>query len=422
MKILALFFLSILYSCSALVPVAVGRSPAENIAKNCPDLMSDFIFTPSYQKDLKTALLDKKLITFKQKLMQVEYPRLKWINDVKKSFNISLKNWNHKRFPTFYLAHEEEVIPIANAYSKSLEKELNNELDEQAIDNLKSVRSWMSSYENYNQELDQFLEERIALQYNYSLIQKLDLKNETRDIALTFKRQGVLTSEVFSLHPDDNTYKSLLGDLKNQIYELDGGLLNDGKIKERIVRQAMLQDMLTIVQRELEHDIKNKDTLPTDILRELNRVNNLMNNQDFKASTYGVFKITDKVFIAELISLSKMDKVYDIFKTPAIKLKSILGNFLDGKKSDKEKIGFFGRLYARIKNLTPKQLTVGTSVMATAGFGSYRYFWFDKSSNIELNANDPHMIQLEQTQKALKAESDGQSKAVEIQIDEEIVQ
>lgn len=220
MKILALFFLSILYSCSSLVPVAVERSPAENMAKNCPDLMSDFILTPSYQKDLKTALLDKKLITFKQKLMQVEYPRLKWINDVKKSFNISLKNWNHKRFPTFYLAHEEEVIPIAKAYSKSLEKELNNELDEQAIDNLKSVRSWMSSYENYNQELDQLLEERIALQYNYSLIQKLDLKNETRDIALTFKRQGVLTSEVFSLHPDDNTYKSLLGDLKNQIYEL----------------------------------------------------------------------------------------------------------------------------------------------------------------------------------------------------------
>ena len=382
--------------------------------------MNDFLLAPEYKNDLKVALKEKKLITFKEKIMQVEYPRLAWINRVKKSFNVSLRNWNNKSHPTFYLAHDEEVVSIAKSYASSLEKELNNELDEDAIKTLEMVRTWTKSYENYNQELNNLIEERIALQYNYSLLKKIDLKNETRDIQLDFKKEGIKKSQIFSLHPEDNTYKALLGDLDNQIKELDGGLIQDGKIKERIIKQAMLQDMLTIVHRELESTVKNSDKIPTEVLREMARLNQTITNSDFAPSTYGIYKITDKVFFRELMSLSKLDVVYDTFKNPLEKMKSIFSNFFDKKSTDPEKKGFFSRIYAKITNLTPKQVATGTAVTAVAGVGTYRYFWFEQSSNTELPENDPHRVQLEQTKKAIDMANDAHTKVIEVEINEEI--
>lgn len=418
MRIHVLILLASLYSCSSMKTGAIIRQPAEDLAKSCPDMMTDFILTPEYKNDLKIALREKKLITFKEKIMKVEYPRLEWINRVKKSFNVSLKNWNSKRYPTFYLSHDEEVISIAKSYASAYEKELNNELDDGASKTLEMVRAWVNSYENYNKELGNLIEERIALQYNYTLLKKMDLKNETRDIQLNFKKDGILTSEIISLHPEDNTYKSLLGDLNNRMKELDGGLIQDGKIKDRIVRQAMLQDMLTIVHRELESTVKNTDQVPTEMMRELSRLNKTLTNSDFSPSTYGVYKITDKVFMSELMSLSKLDVVYDTFKQPLIKLKNIFSNFFDKKSTDKEKIGFFSRMYAKIKSITPKQLATGTAVVATAGVGTYRYFWFDSSGHTSLPANDPHQVQLDQTQEVITTANDSHSKVIEIQIEE----
>jgi hypothetical protein len=398
----------------------IVREPAEEIATSCPDLMTDFVLTPEYKNDLKVALKEKKLITIKEKFMQVEYPRLEWINRVKKSFNVSLKNWNNKQYPSFYLSHDDEVITIAKSYSSALEKELNNQLDEESSKTLEMVRSWILSYENYNQELNNLLEERVTLQYNYSLLKKLNLKNENRDIQLSFKKDGVIKNQIFSLHPEDNTYKSLLGDLNNQMKDLDGGLIRDGKIKTRIIRQAMLQDMLTIVHRELESTVKNSDKIPTELMRELSRMQQTLSNSEFAPSTFGVYKITNKVFFGELMSLSKLNVVYDTFKNPLEKIKSIFSNFFDKKSTDADKVGFFSKIYAKITNLTPKQVGISTAVAATAGVGTYRYFWFEKSTVTELPSNDPHLVQLENTKKVLDVSHDAHSKVIEVQINEEI--
>lgn len=420
MRIHVLILLCCFYSCSSMNTQPIVRGPAEDNAKSCPDIMANFLLTPDYSKDLKLALKEKKLITFKEKLMQVKYPRLEWINRVKKSFNVSMKNWNNKHYPTFYLSNDEEVVTIAKSYASALEKELNNNLDDEATKTLEMVRAWTKSYENYHKELDDLIEERIALQYNHSLLKDLDLKDEVRDIQLSFKKDGILSNEIISLHPEDNTYKSLLGDLGNRIKELDGSFLRDGKIKERIVRQAMLQDMLTMVHRELEYTVKNSDKLPTDILRELDRLNNIITNSDFTPSTYGIYKITDKVFMRELMSITKLDIVYETFKDPLGKLKTIFSNFFTKKTTDKEKLSFFSRVYARIKRITPKQLATGSVVTATAGIGTYRYFWIDDGHHVTLPSDDPHQIQLEQTQKALDTARESHSKVIEVFIDEEI--
>jgi hypothetical protein len=398
----------------------VLREPAEETVQSCKELVTNFFPNKSYPKKFEKAMLAKKVLTIKDKIMRIEYPKLAWINRAKKSFNVSMKLWNNKNYPSFYLSQEDEVINIAQTYAKSLEKEINNELDDQATKNLDLVRTWIKSYQGYEQELDQLTEERISLQYNLAILKKMDLENKDRDIQLNFKKNGATTTEVFTLHKEDFSAKSLIGNLKNQITDLDGGIIRDGKIKERIIRQAMLQDMLTIVDRELEHHIKNTEKVPADLQVALKELNNTLKNKEFSPSTYGVYKITNKIFISELMSLSKLENVFATIKNPAVKLKNILSNFLENNNNDKEKLGFFSRLYARITSITPKQVAVGGSVVATAGFGTYRYFWYSPEaqlSSIDSGSIIAHQVQYDNTQKVIEDKNDSYSKAIEDEID-----
>ena len=398
------------------------RGPAEEAVtnKSCSEIMANLVLSPTYNDDLTLALKNKKLITFKEKLMQIEFPRLEWINRVKKSFNLTMQQWNNKLYPTFYLSNEEQVIPIAKSYASAIDKETNNLLDDEATNTLKMVRAWSDSYQNYTKELNQLIDERIALQYNLSLIKKLNLKNQTRDIQLNLMKDGVLTPQVFALHAEDNSYRTLIGNLQSQINLLDDGWIRNGKIKDRIVRQALLQDMLTIVQRELEHSVKNTDKAPAEAIKELDRLTTMMKNSDYTPSTFGVFKITDKVFINELMALSKTDVIYQKFEDPLGKLSNILSNFLDGSPSDQEKVGIFSRIYASITSLTPLQMTTRASIAAVAGFGTYRYFWFDQSSVTELGSNDPHQVQINKTKKVTADKNAAHTSVIEVQVDNEI--
>ncbi len=423
MRFLILIMIFTFASCASKNSVSAVREPAEDTARSCPIIMKEFLLKPDYNDDIKLALKEKKLITFKAKLMQIHFPRLEWINRLKKSLNVTLRNLNNKAHPTFYLSNDELIVPIAEKYAQAFEKELSNQLDDEATNNLKTVRSWVSAYENYAKELDQLLEERVSLQYNLTLLKKMDLKNEERDIQLSYKRSGVLTSEIISLHPEDKTYKSLLSNLKNQISDLDGGLIKNGKIKERIIRQAMLQDMLTMVHRKLEYRVKNAQTIPSDVVRELARLTSIIKNPDLNPSTFGVFKITDRIFIRELASLTKLDVVYDTFKEPLTKLKSIFSNFFSKDSTDEEKVGFFANIYAKITSLTPEQVAIGGGVAAIAGVGTYRYFWFDsKDSSVKEMPNDPHEVQLEKTEEVELDKSASMSKAIEVEIETQLLQ
>lgn len=419
-----------LASCASYAPK--DRAPAEATPTTCNELAKNIFLSESYEKDLQKVLTERKLITWKEKLIQIQYPRLEWINKVKKSFNQSLRNWNNNRYPAFYLFNEEEVAPLAKRYAEHLEKIATNQVpadDEETTKAFVAVQEWITGYKNYRSDLDQLIEERISLQYNVSLLKKLKLDDEPRDIQLSIKRAGEFKSEIITLRKEDKNLEFTVKKLKKEITELDGTLFKNGKIKDRIIRQAMLQDMLTIVQREIEYASKNGSQSEV-LTKEMESLTALIRQTEFLPTTYGVYKIQNKIFIQELMAASKLDVLYNKFKDPINKLKSIVADFFKNRKAgtDEEKVGFFKRMYAKITSITPKQAAVGGGTIAIAGIGAERYFWFkekglseeqDRSSAVEIGPDDQaHMQQLENTNKVEVEKHEGHSQAIEVHIEE----
>jgi len=448
MKNLLLTFICLLLSSCG----SFERSPAEAPVTSCSEIAKNIFLSESYEKDLNLALKERKLITFNEKIMQINYPRLEWINRAKKSLNNSLRNWNNNRYPAFYLFNEEEVVPLVKRYSENLEKILTNTLpldDEETTKAYVAIADWLKAFENYKSDMDQLLEERISLQYNLNLLKKIKISpDESRDIQLTIKKSGELKSEIITLRKEDYNLGFTINKLKSEIDELDGGFLKNGKIKDRIIRQAMLLDMLTILQREVESRLKNTSTPNELVLKELEKINLIIKNSDYTPSTFGVYKITNKIFIRELITTSKLDVAYAKIKEPLIKVKNVLFDYFNNEKagSDEEKIGFFKKIYAKITSITTKQASIGGGTVVIAGIGFERYFSFKNitSSNVDtlpypnpelvttpnseassttpkdvLTSEDSaHKQQIEQTKKIEKQKSEGHSHVIEIQIDE----
>ena len=289
----------------------------------------------------------------------------------------------------------------------------------------------MKAFANYKTEMDQLVEERISLQYNISLLKKLKLdSNESRDIQITIKRGGILQNEVITLRKEDKNLGFTINKLQSEMKELDGSLLKNGKIKDRIIRQAMLQDMLTIVQREVEYTTKNTAASSEEVIKELATLNDLLKKTEYSPSTYGVYKIENKIFMRELLATSKLDVLYTKIKEPLLKLKTVAVNFFSNKSAgtDKEKVGFFKRIYAKITSITPKQAAIGGGSLAVAGYGIDRYFWFhdptikqidNQPEGDQLSPEDKaHKEQLERTHKVELDKNNGHSEVVEIHIDE----
>lgn len=399
------------------------REPADFSPSSCSEIAKFFLTNQGHEKDLNTVLLEKKLITFTEKKIQLQYPRLEWINKIKISFNQSLRNLNNFRHPAFYLFNDENALSVVKNYVEHLDKILANTVapdDEEITKSYVLVSDWTKAFQNYKTEIDQLIEERISLQYNISLLKKLKLnKNESRDILVSIKRRGVIENEVISLHAEDKNLEFTIGKLKQEMSDLDGTFIRNGKIKERIIRQAMLQDMLKILQRELEHTIKNASA-PNELMSaELEKLSTILKDKEFAPSTYGVYKINDSIFIRELFILTKLDIAYKTIETPLINIKNILSNYFKNDGTDKEKVGILKRIYAKITSISPKQAAIGGTATITGAIGLERYFSFGKADSRELGAQEQaHLEQLERTREAEKAEHDKHAQAVEIQIEE----
>lgn len=427
-------FMATLVSCSA-IQTSPTRSPAAESTNNtCAELVKNILLSENYDQDLLKALSDKKLLTFTEKKAILHYPSLEWINKARGSFNTALRNWNNFRYPAFYLFSEEEIIPIAKRYAENLEKIIANQIptnDDETTHAYLAVDEWTKAFQNYQTELDQLLEERISLQYNLSLLKKIKVsRNEVRDIQISIKRKGILENQIITLRKKDRNLNATINQLKLEIKSLDGSLISNGRIKDRIIRQAMLLDMLNIVHRELEFAIKNSANPSEVILSKLERLTKLLKNSDYSPSTYGVYQITNKIFIRELISASKLDIAYSKIKSPLLKLKDIVAKYFANKKTGttKEKVGLFKRIYLKISNITPKQAAIGGGSLTIAGLGIERYFMINEKTVTELKTPPPvnqltpedaaHQEQLDQTREVEEKKQEGYSSALELNLEE----
>jgi len=432
MKLLLITLCAGIFLASCSSSPLKERGPAEAAPTTCNEIAKNIFLSENYDKNLEKALADKKLISLKEKFIIVQHPRLEWINKVKKSFNQSLRNWNYNRYPSFYLFNEEEIVPMAKRYAENLEKIATNQVpadDDETTKAFVAVSEWFKAYKNYTVDMDQLIEERISLQYNLKLLKKLKLDSEPKDIQLTIKRAGQLKSEIITLRKEDKNLAHTINKLKQEMKELDGTLLKNGKIKDRIIRQAMLQDMLTILQREMEYASKNGFEGPA-LTKEMEEVAALLKQTEFSPVTFGVYKIQNKIFIRELMAASKLDVLYNKIKDPLNRLKTIVTDYFKNRKAgtDQEKVGFFKRMYAKITSITPKQAAIGGGTVAVAGLGAERYFWFGKKSTteetdhstaVEIGPEDQaHLQQLENTQKVETEKHEGHSQVIELSLEE----
>lgn len=432
MKLLLIIFTGFFLASCATTPSSLRLPAQTEIPNTCNELTKSLFLSKDYEKNLKKVLLERKLISMKEKFITVQHPRLEWINKVKKSLNQSLRNWNSNRYPAFYLFSEEEVVPMAKRYAENVEKIETNQVtvdDEETTKAYVAVTEWISAYKNYRKDMDELLEERISLQYNLQLLKKLKQDSEARDIQLTIKRAGKVKSEIITLHKEDKNLGFTITKLKKEMNELDGTLIKNGKIKDRIMRQAMLQDMLMILEREMEYATKNG--LQSEALtKELGELTALVKKNEFSPVTFGVYKIQDKVFISEVLVALKLDVFYNKIKDPVNSLKQIVADYFKNRNTgtDQKKIGLLKRFYAKVSSITPKQAAVGGGTIVIAGLGAERYFtvkpestveMLDKTKAEEIGPEDQaHQQQLENTKKVELEKQDGLSGAIEVHLDE----
>jgi hypothetical protein len=414
-----------LVSCSSIQEGS--RYPAEEVTSaSCEEIAKSLFLSPTYKEDLEKALIDKKLLTITDKFVIAQHPHLEWINRARSSLNKSIKNWNNNKYPAFYVFSDEDVVTQAKLYFETVSSMVTPDLAvaPEASKNLETITSWMKAFENYKIDMDQLLEERISLQYNLSLLKKLKLKSdEPQDIKLMIKRKGVTEEEVVTLRESDKNLGYLKNKLKSEINELDGTKLKNGRIKDRIIRQAMLLDMMTIIQREFEHGIKNAEMPNPELSKELNRINDLLKKSEFQPTTYGVYRITNKVFIREMIALSKLDVAYKKFvSAPVEKLKEVVNAFIQNRtipnQTTTEKVGIFKRIYAKITSITPVQAASGVGTAILTGLGVERYFTI-KTPTVQGQPEDaPHQEQVERTKEEDMKKSNAHTEVIEQSIEE----
>lgn len=400
LKKISLFTLILmLASCSNMQEKPTfERMPAEEA--NCNDLAKSFFMKENFKEDLNQALIDKKLLKFSNKFVTVQHPRMDWLNRARASLNRSLKNWNNNKYPAFYIFSDDEVVTEAKRYFETINSMVTHDITPapEASKNLDVVSGWIKSFEDYKKDVDNLLDERISLQYNLKILQKFNQTEDVQDIKLVIKRNGELKEEVITLRKSDKDKNFQVKRLKAEIKALDGTILKNGKIKDRIIQQAALSDMLTITQREFEYGLKNTPDAHPELTIELEKLNALLAKAELKPTTYGVYRVTNQVFIRETISATKIDWAYKKFvETPTLKFKEIFDAFIKKKtaETNEEKVGIFKRIYARITKITPKQIAIGTGSVVVAGVGYERYFSVKDDPIVIEERNGSEVIEME---------------------------
>ena len=150
----------------------------------------------------------------------------------------------------------------------------------------------------------------------------------------------------------------------------------------------------------------------------------VLDDSTLSPHTYGVYRVSNSVFLRELAALSKVDVVYKRFlETPSLKLKDILSNFIkskDGNKTEIEKIGMFKKIYARITNISPRTVAIGGLGVVGVGVGTNAFFTIKDPIVTETQLNDGTVFhpELEREHEATKETVDEENELYNQTIDE----
>ncbi|MCK6595245.1 MAG: hypothetical protein L6Q33_08610, partial [Bacteriovoracaceae bacterium] len=340
-------------------------------------------------------------------------PKLEKLAELKKSLALSFKNWHGHKYPTYFLLNEPDVKLITENYSKTLIKSLNqvDQLTDEDKALLEIVNGWISKFESYPVELDNMLEERISLQYNLNFLKNFELTKEREVVKLNFKKEGKDIDKTFIFYKKDKNLDFEIKNLKKELKAFDETLEKEGKLKDRVIRQAALKEMIQFVQRDIEVASFNvADAKLAHELKTLSKdLNQLLNKSQLQTTSYGVYKLNSDIFWNEILPINQVQTLKEYFKKTGSffghaygftkeKLKASINfakeaprKLIDGVKDlfkkdvdeKGEKIGFFKKLYAKIKAIDPKKAAIGAGVVSVGFIGAEQYFGLEPNTTID---------------------------------------
>lgn len=420
MKYSKLIILSyILTSCSH-TPYNEGAIREIAQEENCKELLQKVYDRDVGNLELNIALEERKLLSFKDKMFIIKQPSIEWYLNAKKGLTTLIKSWNKNRYPLFYLDSSDEIVPLAKSYADLLTEEMAGPLSEESRKKMDIINDWIESYKAYQSQLDHLLEERISYQYNIKVLKQLRIKkDEAVDIKLNFKIDGKNVTQVVTVRKEDRNLSFLISELEKKIAEFDGSSTQFGKIQERVIKQAIAGDVLTILQRELEFSVKNSNQNAEELAKKLIELNAILKDETLNASTYGVHKVVNHVFrkeVSELLHInSPFKKIRDmnhfmirnqIEKVFGKKVKDGEALVQEVKKAEKDAVklvskaelnkdGPLKKLYSKIGTFTPYQKFMVSTKLSVIGYGAYRYFIVKKGSTVEVTGVDGSAVPVE---------------------------
>jgi hypothetical protein len=340
-------------------------------------------------------MLKKGILKRKDKFLLLEHPSIDWINKVRKSFITNLKSWNKNRYPVFYFGKEIDFEKRGKAIAELIEKKSAGTASEEEKNLLEQILGEIKTFSSYQAEVDAIIKERISLQYNIEMLKKIKLDKEAVDVKVTIEKASGNVSEVITLRKEDKNKGLAIHKLKKDLKELNGKIFRHGRIEERVIRQAMLKDVVTIYHREVEHAIKNNVHKTVELEKLYTSLNIYLRNSDFEPSSYGVFKIDRKVLHDELMLFTKLDKVTVRVNIATDKVKASFGSFFKNRNAgtDEEKVGFFKNMYLSVSNMTVSDMTK-YGIVAGVGFGTSHYFFLGIDNNDSDNGDGPNVEEI----------------------------
>lgn len=420
-KIYILTALLFVYSCSSVkdqkdkVDLWIDRIPASE-SKSCSTLIEAFFETSSGKVSIKGSLdikaddvtnimLKKGILKRKENFLLLEHPSIDWINKVRKSFITNLKSWNKNRYPVFYFGKEIDFEKRGRSIASLLEKKIAGTANEEEKVLLDQILNEVKSFSTYQNEIDAIIKERISLQYNIDMLKKIKLDKEAVDVKVTLAKASGDVTEIITLRKEDKNKGLAIHKLKQQLKELNGKIFRHGKVEERVIRQAMLKDIVTIYHREIEHAIKNNINRTAELDNLYSSLSAFLKNSDFEPSSYGVFRVDRKVLQDELMMFTKLDRASIKISVATDKVKASFGSFFRNRNAgtDEEKVGFFKNMYLSVSNMTVGDMTK-YGIVAGVGFGTSHYFFLGIDNKNEDNGDGPSVEEI--TVEDLKSETE----------------
>jgi hypothetical protein len=304
-----------------------------------------------------------------------------------------MKTWNNNRYPIFYLSKDKNFEKMGKEISELLEKQTRGAITDVEAKQLTQVMKEIQAFTNYQKDIQNIIDERVTLQLAIDRINKVLLDDENPiDLELIIRRAGKDEREVVTLRKSDHNRRLVLKKYMAMLNEFNGNMFKPGKLEDRVLKQSMLRDIVTIYHREVEYAVKNgihttdKEDDPLKLL--YSQLSVALKNSDFDPSSYGMFKVDDDVFVAELMRLTKADA--GVVKTIQAKdrMKNALRGFLQTRSQleDPEKVGLLRHAYLSVTNLTVRDLA-SFGVQGVIAITAYNYFIVDsKTSTTEIGS------------------------------------